>query len=155
MSRSFVALALIAALIAACSGTPTQTTSPAGATATPSTEATPVPGGGGGGATQTPAQNASDNEAKARALVPDGSSETGHLASGGIFQIYLTNPKSVKDLEAFWDAKIPQAGLTQTGKFEASGSVTYTFSNPDGGIVAAPDSGGSGSTIVISVGNAT
>jgi hypothetical protein len=157
MTRRFAALALIAALIAACSGNSPQTTAPAGgggATATPGTEATPAPGGGGGGG-QTPAPNAGGNEAKARALVPDGSTETGHAASGNVFLIYLTNPKSVKELEAFWDAKIPQAGLTKSSKFEANGAVTYAFSNPDGGIVASPDSSGTGSTIVITVGNAT
>jgi hypothetical protein len=153
MTRLFGALALIAVLIAACSGS-TTTTPPAGATATAGTEATATSAGGGGGA-QTPAPNAGDNEAKARALVPDGSTETAHLATGGIFQVYVTNPKSVKELEAFWDAKIPQVGLTQSGKFEANGAVTYGFTNPDGGIVASPDSSGNGTTIVISVGNAT
>jgi hypothetical protein len=155
MTRRFAALALIAAFMTACSGS-TSTTPPAGAaTATPGAQATPEPGSSGGGGATTPAPNAGDNEAKARALVPDGSTETAHVASGGIFQVYLTNPKSVKELEAFWDAKIPQTGLTQSGKFEVNGSVTYAFTNPDGGIVAGPDSSGTGSTIVITVGNAT
>jgi len=155
MTRFFAALALIAVVIAACSGTTPQTTAPAGGgTPVPGGETTPAPTSGGGGA-QTPAPNASDAEAKARALVPDGSTETGHLETGGLFQIYLTNPKSVKDLEAFWDAKIPQAGLTQSGKFEASGAVTYAFTNPDGGILASPDPSGSGTTIVISVGTSS
>ena len=153
MSRLFAGLAIVAVLIAACSGTTPQSTATPGSGATPGTEATPTPAGGGG---QTNPPNAGDMEAKARSLVPDGSTETGHLETGGIFQIYLTNPKSIKDLEAFWDAKIPQTGLTLSGKFEAGGAVTYAFSNPDGGIVASPDSSGNGqTTIVISVGNAT
>jgi hypothetical protein len=151
MFKRIGALTVLAAVLFACGGSPTATQTPgAGATENPGGAPTDTPAAG-----QTTPPNASDIEAKVRALVPDGSTEIGKTEAGGLFSLTLTNPKSVQELESFWDQKIPSLGMTVSGKFTASGVVTYAITNPDGGIVAGPDSSGSGSTIVISLGTSS
>jgi hypothetical protein len=84
--------------------------------------------------------------------VPDGSTEVSKVQVGALFQLTVTNPKSIQELESFWDAKIPSLGITVSGKFTSGGTLTYSLTNPDGGIVASPDSSGSGTLIVIGLG---
>jgi len=156
MSRQILGLAVAAIVLAACGGTATGTpggTTPPGETQAPGETATPAETQDGG---ETTPPNAGDIEAKARALVPPGSTELGTGSFGGAFQITVTNPMSVAELEAFWDQKIPSLGMTVSGKFTAAGTLTIAITNPDGGIVAGEDSSGSGeTTIVISLGTSS
>jgi hypothetical protein len=99
-----------------------------------------------------PQPNAGDNESRARALVPPGSTELSETSFGNAYQLTLTNPQSLEQLDAFWAQAIPAAGMQSTGKFEMDLSLVIAFTNPDGGISATNDGSGSGSTIVISVG---
>jgi hypothetical protein len=68
-----------------------------------------------------------------------------------MYQLSLTSTMTVDQLEAFWDERIPSLGMTLTGKFTSGGVLTIAITNPDGGIVAAPDGDG-GVGIVISLG---
>lgn len=155
MLKRIGALTVLAVVAFACSGSPTTQTPGAGATETPGGAAAETPGAA---ATETPAAgqtnppNAGDIEAKVRALVPDGSTEIGKAQVGGLFQLTVTSPKSIQELEAFWDQKIPSLGITVSGKFTSGGVLTYSLTNPDGGIVATPGSSGGGSEIVIGLG---
>jgi len=150
MFRRTLAFAVLAIVIAACGSAatnPPSDTQPPGATATPAETQ-------GGGETTPP--NAGDLEATARALVPPGSTETGKFEVGGFFQLYLTSTTSMQDLETFWDQKLAALGINVVGKFTAEGTLTYSFTNPDGGIVASPDtSGGSDTVVVIAVGTSS
>jgi hypothetical protein len=151
MFKRIGALAVLAVVVFACSGSPTTQTPGVGATDTPGAAPTDTPAAG-----QTTPPNASDIEAKVRALVPDGSTEVGKTEIGGLFQLTLTSPKSLQELEAFWDQKIPSLGMNLAGKFTAGGVLTIAISNPDGGIVAGEDTSGSGLTsIVISLGTSS
>jgi hypothetical protein len=148
MFKRIGALTVLAAVLFACGGSPTAPQTPgAGATENPGGVPTDTPAAG-----QTTPPNAGDIEAKVRALVPDGSTEIAKAQIGGLFQLTVTNPKSVAELEAFWDQKIPSLGITVGGKFTTSGVLQYALTNPDGGIVASPSSSGSGTDIVISLG---
>ena len=98
-----------------------------------------------------PPVNPASLEARVRALVPPGSSETQVAQVGNSYSLYLTNSSSLDQLEAFWDQAIPAQGLTLAGKFESAGTLTYSVTNPDGGIVVTPDGSG-GHAIVISLG---
>jgi hypothetical protein len=148
MFKRIGAVSLLAVVVFACGGSPTATQTPGtGATENPGGAPTDTPAAG-----QTTPPNAGDIEAKVRALVPDGSTEVSKAQVGGLFQLTVTNPKSVQELEAFWDQKIPSLGITVAGKFTSGGVLTYAVTNPDGGIVASPSSSGSGTDIVISLG---
>lgn len=150
MPKRILALAVLAVVLAACGSAAT----PPSGTQPPGTEAPTESATDGGGVTAPP--NAGDLEATARALVPPGATETGHLETGGVFQLYLTSAMSLADLEAFFDQKIPSLGITVSGKFTVSGTLTYAFTNPEGGIVAGEDTSGAGGTsIIISVGSAS
>jgi hypothetical protein len=122
-------------------------TNPPGATAGTTAGAPTQPPAG----TPIPQPNGGDLEAKVRSLVPPGSTEVTAAAVGGSFSVTVNNPGPLDQLEAFWDQKIPTAGVTQTGKVEAGGTLTYGFTDPDGGIVAAPNGSG-GFVITISLG---
>ncbi|HEY6058228.1 MAG TPA: hypothetical protein VIV06_09350 [Candidatus Limnocylindrales bacterium] len=163
MIRRFGALAVLVLVVAACGGSATSApgaTQTAGAEATQAeatqAEATQAAATETEGSAPTNPPNASDLEGKARALVPDGSTEVSKLEIGGAFQLSVTTTKSLEELEAFWDQKIPSLGMTVSGKFTAGDTLTFAVTNPDGGIVAAKDSSGSGqTTIVISLGTSS
>jgi hypothetical protein len=148
MFKRIGALAVLAVVVFACGGSPTATQTPgSGATEPPGGTATDTPAPG-----QTTPPNAGDIEAKVRALVPDGSTEVGKVEVGGLFQLSLTNPKSVQELEAFWDQKIPSLGMTVAGKFTSGAILTISIPDPPGGIVAGPDENTGTTSIVISLG---
>jgi hypothetical protein len=148
MFKRIGALMVLAAVLFACGGSPTATQTPgAGATENPGGAATDTPAAG-----QTTPPNAGDIEAKVRALVPDGSTEVGKVQVGSLIQLTLTNPKSLQELESFWDQKIPSLGMTVAAKSTVQGTLIYSITNPDGGIVAGPDPSGSGTTMTISLG---
>jgi hypothetical protein len=146
MFKRIGALTVLAAVVFACGGSPTATQTP-GATEPPGGTATDTPAPG-----QTTPPNAGDIEAKVRALVPDGSTELGKAEVGGLFQLTVTNPKSVQELEAFWDQKIPSLGMSIAGKFTSGGILTISIPDPPGGIVAGPDANTGLTSIVISLG---
>jgi len=141
-------LALLA--LAACGGSPAastgpgRTTGPGGQATTPAQQAsqpapvgtppaavTPAPGGGG-----------SSSEAIVRALVPPGSTEVAHFQVGNQFSMTVSSQMTLAQLEAFFDQKLPSTGVTQTGKFNSTGSLIYAFTNPDGGVTVADDGNG-------------
>lgn len=156
--KLLVALGLVV-LVAGCS-TPAATSTPGtgGTQATADTgggEPTPDTGGGGGGeATQnTGGGNQSDNKAKARALIPDGATQLSEIIIENNYTVQVTSTKSLDELSSFWTQAIPKAGLSETGRFTASGTLTIAFTNPDGGVVASEDPSGGGVIITISVGS--
>jgi hypothetical protein len=57
---------------------------------------------------------------------------------------------TLDQLKAFWTQAIPAAGMSETGRYEAAGSLVIAFTNPDGGITASPAD--NGFLITISVG---
>ena len=147
MQRVAAGVAL-AVMLSACSSGAPGATAP-GVTQQPgATVAVPTPPPVG---TVNPQPNVGDLEAGVRALVPPGSSETQFSQVGGNYSLYLTNSTPIDQLEAFWDQAIVAQGLTLAGKFEQAGTLTYSFSNPVGGIVVTQDGSG-GQAIVISLG---
>ena len=128
--------------------TPASQQTPTAAATPPPGQATPPPGQ----ATPTLQPNTGDNESRARALVPPGSTQLSESSFGNAFQLTLSSTQSIEQLGAFWTQAIPAAGMQETGRFTAEGSLTIAFTNPDGGIVAAPDPSTGTVTIVISVG---
>lgn len=143
------ALAVVAVVVFACSGSPTNQTPGAGATDTPGGAATDTPGD------QTPPPFSGDLAATARALAPPGSTETQKIEAQGVFQLYLMSTMSIADLESFYDAKLPSVGAKDVAKVTSSGSVTYGFTNPDGTVIATTDSAGGGTLIIIGVGTSS
>jgi hypothetical protein len=141
MRRFFIGSLLAASLLACSSASPTPT--PAGATPAPGITAAP-----NSGPTAAPA---GDNQALARALVPAGASNVTEASVGNMRQIYATSSQTIEQLQAFWEQAIPANGMVIGGSFPSAGTLTIAFTNPDGGIVAAPDPSG-GISIVISVG---
>ena len=145
--KLLVALGL-AVLVAGCS-TP--------ATPTPGSEGTPAPAQatpdtGGGQATAGTEPNTGDNKSKAESLVPDGATQLSEITVGNSYTVQVTSTKSLDELGSFWTQAIPNAGLTETGRFTAEGTLTIAFTNPDGGIGASQDPSSGSVIITISVG---
>ena len=140
MARVFAAFLLVATITACSGGGPAPTSLPPGAT--PGTVATPVPGG------------ARDPQTIVLALVPPGSTEVSRSTVGNLFSVILSSQSSLADLESFFDQKLAALGLAGSGKFNVANTLTYAFTNPDGGIVVAPGDNG-GQTITISAGTSS
>jgi hypothetical protein len=116
---------------------------PGGQTQAPvATPGAPQPGGG-------------DNEAKARALVPPGSTQVSTSSVGGNFSIVVSTPQTLEQLAAFYTTAIPAAGMTETGRFTLEGTLTIAFSNPEGGVVAFADPNAGSTIVTISVGTSS
>jgi hypothetical protein len=145
-----IAIAATAVLILACSGSGAVPTAP-GATSGPDGAPTGVPTQPGG-ATTNPQIPAGDLEARARALIPPGSTEAGESTFGSLYQVTVTNPQTLEQLGPFWTTAIPGAGMTETGRFTAGPVLTIAFVNPDGGVVATRDDSTGVTTILISTG---
>ncbi len=143
------ATATLALIVTACSsGAPGPTVPgvslPPGATANvPTLPPVGTPG--------NPLPNGGTPEARVRALIPPGATELQAAAVGGSYSVTLSHPGPLDQLEAFWDQAAPAAGVTVTGKVANAGTLTYGFTDPDGGIVAVPNGSG-GYVITISVG---
>jgi hypothetical protein len=150
MFKRIGALAVLAVVVFACSGSPTTQTPGAGATDTPGAGATDTPAPG-----QTTPPNAGDLKGKAQALLPSDATVVSEVTVGGSYSVTATSKTSVADLTTFWEQKIKDLGMTQTGKFEAGGALTIAFTNPDGGIVAGTDTSTGETTIAISVGTSS
>ena len=151
MHKRILALAILAVVIAACSGSSSATNTP-GSQATATEQpggATQNPGG------QTTPPNAADLKAKAQALLPSDATIVSEVTVGGAYQVTATSNKSIAELTTFWEQKIKDLGMNQTGKFEAGGALTIAFTNPNGGIVAGTDSSNNQTTIAISVGTSS
>jgi hypothetical protein len=104
-----------------------QVTTPPGATATP-----------GATAAITSQPNTGDNKAKAQSLIPPGSSAPiNEVTVGSNYTVQVTSPMTLDQLKAFWATAIPQAGLTEIGRYEAEGTLVISVTNPDGGITAS------------------
>jgi hypothetical protein len=152
MHRLIWLLAVAALILAACSGAPaattpgSQATEPPGATSTPGSGEQTEPGG------TTPQPNTGDNKAKAQALIPTGCSQISEFTSGGNYTVSLSCTQTVEQMAAFWTTAIPAAGLTESGRFSAAGTLTIAFTNPDGGITAAADTSTNTTVVTISVG---
>ena len=142
MKRRVWLLAIAALVVAACGGkTP--------ATPTPGSQVTQPPGATTG---STPQPNTGDNKAKAQALVPPGSSAPiNEVTVGNSYTVQVTSTQTLEQLGAFWTTAIPAAGLTESGRYSAAGSLIIAFTNPDGGITASTTEGGV--LITISVGS--
>jgi hypothetical protein len=132
----------------ACGGggvpTPTpgsQVTSPPGATDPP-----------GATAAITAQPNTGDNKSKAQALIPQGASAPiNEVTVGNSYTVQVTSAMTLEQLGAFWTTAIPAAGLTESGRYSADGSLIIAFTNPDGGITASNTD--NGVLITISVGS--
>lgn len=152
MSGKIATFAVLALLLAACSGTPAATPTPgAGPTSPPAGQPTNPPGNATPPA-GTPGQPGSNFEAIARALVPPGSQDTYFTSFPGGYALTVTTSQSVEQVGQFLTQAIPAAGLTETGRFTMAGVLTVAFTNPDGGVVASSAEGGP-TTVVISVGS--
>jgi hypothetical protein len=141
LTRLVLVGALAVALVACGGGSPP---TPAGQASTPAAPGATVAPGGGGGSTESIVQ----------ALVPPGATQQNHATVGNLVTVVVSTTSSLNDLQAFFDAKIPSLGLTQTGKFNVQDSVTYAFANPEGGIVIAADGNG-GYLVTISAGTSS
>ena len=147
MNRFFW-LTAVALVVVACGGG-------ANATATPGSQVTQPPG-----ATQPPgvitaAPNPGDNKAKAQALIPPGSSAPlNEVNIGSNYTVQVTSTMTLDQLAAFWTTAIPQAGLTESGRMTAEGTLIISVTNPDGGINAATMDAGS-ILITISLGTSS
>jgi hypothetical protein len=150
MFKRIGALIVLAAVVFACGGSPTTQTPGAGATDTPGAAATDTPAPG-----QTTPPNAGDLKTKAQALLPSDATVLSEITVGGAYQVSATSRTSITDLEAFWEQKIKDLGMTQTGKFTAEGVLTIAITNPDGGIVAGTDTSTGDTTITISLGTSS
>jgi hypothetical protein len=153
MSKRILALAIVALVVAACGGSPTNEP---GSTPTPGAEATPTAGetATDGGQPTTP-PNTGDLKAKGQALLPPDAQQTTEVTAGGVYQVYATSGTSLADLKAFWEQKIPSLGMTLTGTTSSEGSLIIAFTNPDGGIVAGTDTSTGDTTLVISLGTSS
>ncbi len=147
MHKRIWAFAIIAVMIAACSGSPAATSTPAS-----QPTATEEPGATAG---QTTPPNTGDLKAKAQALLPSDATVISEVTVGGAYSVTATSKKSVAELTAFWEQKLKDLGITQTGKTEAGGSLVLAFTNPDGGIVAGTDTSSGETTIAISLGTSS
>jgi hypothetical protein len=150
MMKRILTSAALALVVAACSSG-TVPTAPAGVPTVPGGLPTGVPTLPPVGTPGNPPPNGGNLESQVRSLVPPGSTEVQSASLGGSFSVTVTNPGPLDQLEAFWDQTIPAVGVTQTGKVEAGGTLTYGFTDPDGGIVAAPNGSG-GYVITVSLG---
>jgi hypothetical protein len=149
MSR-LLAVAVLGAVLAACGGT--TSSGPSRAPATIGTVATP--GGAGTPAAATPGPGARDPETIVLALVPPGATEVSRSTIGNLFTVTLSSSSSLADLESFFDQKLASLGMSGAGKFNVANTLTYAFTNPDGGIVVAPGDNG-GNVITISAGTSS
>lgn len=150
---SALALAGLVLVLGACSSNAPAASTPADGgggggqpTATTGSEAT-EPGSGGG----TGGSFSGDLKDLAARLVPDGSSETSKLEAQGVYQLYVTSNLSLDQLKAFYDSRIPSLGMTLEAKVESGGGLYISTSHPVGAIIVAPDSGGAGFAIAISL----
>jgi hypothetical protein len=129
----FVALAALALVLAACGGA-----AKGDATPTPGTQITQPPGVTQPPGANTPAPNPGDNKAKAQALIPPGSSAPiNEVTIGDNYTVQVTSTMTLDQLKAFWATAIPQAGVTESGRYEAEGTLIISITNPDGGITAS------------------
>lgn len=157
MSTRFAMGALVALLVLGCSGGsgPAPTPTPGGGAPTPVNVPTATPGGAptpGGGATVPP--GGGNLEAKARSLVPAGSTQTAEFDGGTSYVLTVTTTTPIAQLEAFWEQAIPAAGLSLSGSFTFDGALVMAFTNPDGGITATPGENGL-VTVLISIGTSS
>jgi hypothetical protein len=132
---------MLTIFILACGGgRPTITQAPGGPTQPPAgtTQQPPLPGLG-------------DNMSKARALVPPNSTEHSDSTAGSNVSIVVVTTQTLEQLGAFYQQQIPAAGMTETGRFTLGETLTISFTNPDGGIVAVVDPS-QGVIVTISVG---
>ena len=142
----FVSLTALVLVIVACGGG-----APGNPTATPGSQLTQPPGA-------TPAitaqPNTGDNRSKAQALIPPGASAPmNEITVGNSYTVQVSSSMTLDQLAAFWNTAIPAAGLTESGRYTADGSLIIAFTNPEGGITAS--STDSGVLISISVGSSS
>lgn len=137
----FVWLVAIALVVVACGG------GQVGPTATPGSQVTSPPGAT---AAITPQPNTGDNKSLARMLIPPGATQLNEIQVGDSYTVQLSSTQSLEQLGAFWTTAIPAAGMTESGRFTADGSLIIAFTNPDGGVTASTTD--SGVLITISVG---
>jgi hypothetical protein len=146
----------ITVVLAACSAGSTSSSAPGSAGTPPAAASTPAPGdatpAGGQATAAAPQQNAGDNKSRARALIPNGATQLTEVASGNVYSVQVSSTQSLDELGSFFTQAIPAAGLHETGRFTADGSLTIAFTNPDGGIVATEDPSSGGVIVTISVG---
>jgi hypothetical protein len=151
----FVWLVAIALVVLACggsqagpSGTPgAQVTDPPGATA----EITDPPGAT---AAITSQPNAGDNKAKAQSLIPQGASAPiNEVTIGSSYTVQVMSTMTLDQLAAFWTTAIPAAGMTESGRYSAEGSLIIAFTNPEGGVTASTTD--NGVLVTISVGSSS
>ena len=139
---SFLVVALFV-LTAACGG---------GAVPTlPGGQQTQVPGG----APAAPVPDGGDNQSKARALVPPGSTEMSAQTAGNAYTMVVSTSQTLDQLKSFYSTAIPGAGMTETGRVELGGTLTIAMGNPDGGVVAVPDASQGTYILTISVGTSS
>ena len=149
----FLGLAALALVVIACGGganptaTPaSQITQPPGATQPPGV--TQPPGAA------TPQPNSGDNKSKAQALIPPGASAPlNEITVGSNYTVQVTSTMTLDQLAAFWATAIPQAGLTEAGRYSAEGTLIISLTNPDGGITASGTD--EGVLITISIGTSS
>jgi hypothetical protein len=72
------------------------------------------------------------------------------ITIGNSYTVQVTSTMTLEQLGAFWTTAIPAAGLTESGRYTAAGSLIIAFTNPDGGITATNTD--NGVLISISVG---
>jgi hypothetical protein len=135
MKRAIWLVAVAGLVVAACGG------GGARPSATPATQITQPPTATEGQQTSQP--NAGDNKAKAQALIPQGSSAPiNEVTIGSQYSVQVTSSMTLDQLGAFWNTAIPAAGLTESGRYTASGSLIIAVTNPDGGITATETENG-------------
>jgi hypothetical protein len=158
--RSLLVGAVLMALttLAACGGgtgastaaTPTQGTGASSAgepTDQPGATPTENPGGGGVG----------DLASLIEKLTPPNSTQTSRTdASGGAF-VSWESTDSVDSLKGFYESAIPSTGMQIFSSTNASGTFSWIFAESDGSThggsvtIAPSSSGGSGSTVLVTV----
>ena len=158
------AVILVLMTLAACGGsggssgaTPTQggvggvAATPTPGEPTDQAESTPTenPGGGTGG-------DVDDTVSK---LTPPNSSQTSRVDAGGTVLVSWESTDSVDSLKGFYESAIPSTGMQIFSTTQATGGWNWVFaessgSSTGGSVTIAPSqSGGSGSTVIVSVSN--
>jgi hypothetical protein len=154
------ALLLALTALAACGGgsassaaaTATQASgASSGGEPTDQAQATPTenPGGGGGGG--------GDVNAVVDKLTPPNSTQISRTDASGAVLVSWESTDSVDSLKSFYEGAIPTTGMKIFSTTNASGSYNWIFAESEGSshggsvTVAPSTSGGSGSTVIVSI----
>jgi hypothetical protein len=153
------ALLLALTALAACGGgsassaaaTATQASgASSGGEPTDQAQATPTenPGGGGGGG---------DVNAAVDKLTPPNSTQISRTDASGAVLVSWESTDSVDSLKSFYEGAIPTTGMKIFSTTNANGSYNWIFAESEGSshggsvTVAPSTSGGSGSTVIVSI----